>query len=228
MDLIRDIEDSEGELVIRGEQGSGPVLFYTGLTGIVAGVGFAFIDEIFGQIVVLLSALVVVTGYVLAQRQTTLEVDHDEDVVSTKNNRWSLQDVAAVAISPYRRVPSYIDDASLVTEDTGTQLWRAWVFADSDLRERNKIQSKLDELREEGSELHVMELIDRLEGLGGEVFMQMPTPENPTEAAARAARHIGAPFFDFALEAAPRRLDAGEIQVHELRDTASERNGLPQ
>lgn len=226
MDLIRDIEDSKDELVIRGEQGSGPVLFYTGLTGIVAGLGFAFIDVMFGQIVVVLSAIVVVVGYVLAKRQTTLEIDAEEGTVTTKTNRWSMQDVAAVVISPYRRVPSHIDDPSLATEDVGTQLWRAWVFADSDLRKRNQLEAKLDNLRDEGSQLHVMELNQRLEALDGEVFMQMTTPENPTEAAARAARHIGAPFFDFALGAAPRKLDAEALPIEELRDAAGTRNGL--
>ncbi len=226
MDLIRDIEDTDDELIIRGEQGSGPVLFYTGLTGIVAGVGFAIFDAILGQTVVILSAVVVIVGYLLAQRQTTLEVDHSEGIVTTGNSQWSLNDVVAVVLSPWRRVPGHIDDPSLVTEETGTRLWRARLIAHSEVRERNKLMARLEALGDEASGLHVLELDARLEELGGEIFMQMPTPENPTEAAARAARHLDVPLFEFAQGAAPRRLEAGDVPVDELREAANERHGL--
>lgn len=226
MDLIRDIEDTEDELIIRGEQGSGPVLFYTGLTGIVAGVGFAFFDEILSQTVVILGAVVVIVGYLLAQRQTTLEVDHSEGVVATGNSRWSLDDAVAVVLSPWRRVPEHIDDPSLVTDETGTKLWRARLVAHSDLRERNKLMARLEDLEAEASALHVLELDARLEELGGEIFMQMPNPENPTEAAARAARHLDVPFFEFAQDAAPRRLEPDDLPVDELRNGANERHGV--
>lgn len=221
MDLIRDIEESDDELIIREAEGSGPVLFYTGLTGIVSGVVFAVFDAMLGQIVVILSAVVVIAGYILAKRQTSLEIHHDEDLLTTEDSRWQLSDAVAVVIAPRRRVPDHIDDPSLVTDETGMRLWRAWLFASDDIAERNRMLEDLESLLDEADQLHVLELDERLADIGGDVFMQMPNPENPGDAAARAARHLSVPFFDFALAAAPRKLAPEDVSSEELDEIAS-------
>ena len=216
MDLIRDIEDSDDELIVRGAEGSGPVLFYTGLTGVVAGIGFTLFDDLFGQIAIMLSVATAVVGFVLAKRQTSLEIHHDEDLLTTEDSRWTLQDAVAVVLAPRRRVPDYIDEPSQVTEETGTHLWRAWLFAASDFGERQTLLDELNRLHDEAGELHALELDERLEQLGGEVFMQMPNPENPARAAARAASHLDVPLFDFALDSAPRLIEDVQRPAEEV------------
>lgn len=224
--FVREIEDSDRELLVRGNHGSGPVLFYTGVSGIVAGIAFSFIQILFGQVFVLVSAVATVAGFVLARQQTALEVDHEEGQIRTETHRWDMEDASAIVLSEYRQLPAHLDDTSNLTKDVGTRVWRVHLYAARSVRDRNLTRSKLDRVLEDADQINVLELDERLDAVGGEIILQVTSVEQTADAAARAARHLAVPLYDFATGSAPRRLESDSLAVNAFMETVKTRDAL--